>query len=134
MRPDIQENNLIVKLTFEFGVDILNFCDELTELRKFVVANQLLRAGISVGNNVVEAQNAESKADFIHKMKISAKEGDEVERLLKLCNAAKNYPSTTHLIEKINSINKVLNKIIGTTKNNQLISKSSNQQIKKNDA
>lgn len=135
MRPDIHKDNLIVKLTFEFGVDILNFCDELSAMRKYVVADQLLRAGLSVGNNSVEAQNAESKADFIHKMKIAAKEGDEVERLLLLCQAAKNYPDTTPLIKKIESINKVLNKIIATTKNNQLISKSPNQLItKKNNA
>lgn len=117
MRPDVEENNLIIKLTFEFGVDILNFCDELAGMKKFVVADQLLRAGISVGNNAVEAQNAESRADFVHKMKIAAKEGDEVERLLKLCKAAKNYPDTSCLISKAASINRVLNKIISTTKN-----------------
>lgn len=129
MRQELQEKNLIVRLTFEFGVDILNFCDVLSEKRKYVVADQLLRAGISVGNNVVEAQNAESKADFIHKMKIAGKEGDEVERLLLLCKAAKNYPDTSELLLKIESINKILNKIIGTSKNNQLISKSAKQQI-----
>lgn len=121
MHPERAEKNLIVKLTFDFGVEILNFADELQRLKKYVVADQLLRAGLSVGNNVCEAQNAESKADFIHKMKIAAKEGDEVERMLLLCKHANSYPDTSALIDQINSINRVLTKIIATTKGSRKI-------------
>jgi len=49
------------------------------------VARQLLKAGTSIGANVREVQNAESKTDFIHKMKIAAKETDETEYWLELC-------------------------------------------------
>lgn len=77
-----------------------------------------------IGANVKEAQNAESKADFIHKMKIAAKEADEVEYLLKLCKAARSYPENEVLLNKIESIIKVLSKIIGTSKR-----QSSNHQI-----
>jgi four helix bundle protein len=38
------------------------------------MAFQIFRSGTSIGANIKEAQNAESKADFIHKMKIAAKE------------------------------------------------------------
>ncbi len=48
---------------------------------------------LQFGANVWEAQNAESKADFIHKMKISAKEADEVKYWLKICELAESYPS-----------------------------------------
>jgi four helix bundle protein len=39
-----------------------------------VISCQLLKSGTSIGANIHEAQNAESKADFIHKMKIATKE------------------------------------------------------------
>ena len=67
MRND--RDNLIVKLTLEFAMDIISYCEVLEEQRKYVMAKQLLKAGTSIGANVREAQNAESKADFIHKMK-----------------------------------------------------------------
>jgi four helix bundle protein len=57
---------------------IIDFCEELERKRKFVIANQLLKAGTSIGANIHEAQNAESRADFIHKVKIAAKEVEEV--------------------------------------------------------
>jgi four helix bundle protein len=58
---------------------------------KYVIAKQILKAGTSIGANVREAQNAESKIDFIHKMKIAAKEADETEYWLLLCNRSNAY-------------------------------------------
>ena len=77
MRND--KDNLIVNITFEFALEIIEFAEELEGLRKFVIANQILKSGTSIGANVREAQNAESKNDFIHKLKIAAKEADETE-------------------------------------------------------
>jgi four helix bundle protein len=51
----------------------MNFADLLEQKRKFVFANQILKSGTSIGADVSEAQNAESKADFIHKIKIAAR-------------------------------------------------------------
>ena len=72
-------DNLIVKLSLEFALDIITLAEKLEELKKFIIARQLLKSGTSIGANIREAQNAESKADFIHKMKIAAKEADETE-------------------------------------------------------
>ena len=77
MRNDKQ--NPIVDKSFHFAVEIVEFCDLLYENKKYVIAQQLLKSGTSIGANIREAQNAESKADFIHKMKIAAKEADETE-------------------------------------------------------
>jgi len=74
-------------------------------------------SGTSIGANVREAQNAESKADFIHKLKISAKEADETEYWLTLCKLSENYPLSEELLIDLNSIIKVLSKIISSTKN-----------------
>ncbi len=119
-------DNPILKLTFEFSLEIMEFVEGLEEKRKYVVANQLLKSGTSVGANVREAQNAESKADFIHKMKIAAKEADETQYWLELCAASKNYPGNKQLEEKIFVIIKILSKIVGSSKNRAKIVELSN--------
>jgi len=116
-----------MELTFQFSLKIIEYSDLLNENRKFVFANQLLRSGTSIGANVREAQNAESKADFIHKLKIAAKEANETEYWLQLCKHAVEYPDPVGLLEEITSINKVLNKIIGSSKKGVI--KSLNNQI-----
>jgi len=116
MRND--KDNLIVDLTLDFALEIIDYCEKLEELRKYVISRQLLKSGTSIGANVSEAQNAESRADFIHKLKIAAKEADETKYWLKLCKMSKHYPDPAGLTDKINSINNVLSKIISSTKNN----------------
>ncbi len=110
------KENLIVKLTFEFALEAIQYVEVLESKRKYNMANQLFRSATSIGANVREAQNAESKNDFIHKLKIAAKEADETEYWIHLSKHSENYPDPQLLIVKINSINKVLSKIISTTK------------------
>ena len=81
-----------------------------------MIANQLLKSGTSIGANIREAQNAESKVDFIHKFKIAAKEIEETMYWLELCKFSKNYQSPNELIEQINNISRIVNKIIITSK------------------
>ena len=110
------KENVIVTLTFKFALDIISYCDTLQENRKFVIANQLLKSGTSIGANIREAQNAESKADFIHKFKISAKEIEETIYWLELCKYSKDYPNVDQLLDQVNTIARVVNKIIITSK------------------
>ena len=112
------KDNLIMKLSFEFAADILRFTETLEHQKKFVVANQLARSGTSIGSNIREAQNAESKADFIHKVKIAAKEADETEYWLLLCKELKYAEGPEKLLLQLESILKVLNKIISSSKIN----------------
>lgn len=112
-----KEKNLIVELTFDFALGIIKYAELLEKDRKFVLATQLLKSGTSIGANVREAQNAESKADFIHKMKIAAKEADEVEYWLLLCDKSEGYPDCKNLLSSCASIIKVLSKIIASSKN-----------------
>lgn len=116
MKEELKKNNLIVQLSFEFAVSVIALCEQLEKERKWSLANQILRATLSIGANVKEAQNAESKPDFIHKMKIAAKESEEVEFYFEVCNAAPQLPNVGELLQKVQSINRVLNKIIGTSK------------------
>ena len=79
------KENVIIKLTFQFALEIVKYCEDLQSNKKFVIANQLLKSRTSIGANIREAQNAESKADFIHKFKIAAKEIEETTYWLELC-------------------------------------------------
>ena len=120
-----KEKNLIVDLTFDLALKIIKYVEILEKDRKYVIGRQLLKSGTSIGANVREAQNAESKIDFIHKLKIAAKEADETEYWLLLCKNAEAYENCDELLQNCSSIIKVLSKIIATSK----LSSSSNQQI-----
>ena len=74
-----QGRNVIVELSFEFALEIIKYAELLETGRKYIIARQLFRSGTSIGANIREAQNAESRPDFIHKLKIAAKEADETE-------------------------------------------------------
>ena len=113
---DRYKENVILKLSFEFAIDVVKYSEELDKLRKFTFSKQIIRSGTSIGANVKEAQNAESKADFIHKLKIALKEADELEYWLYLCQELDGYPSPEELLKKLNGIIKVLNKIISKTR------------------
>jgi len=114
MRSD--KENPIVDKSFQFAIEIVEFCDLLYEQKKFVIGQQLLKSGTSIGANIREAQNAESKADFIHKMKIAAKEADETEYWLLICKNVESYPTNLDLIEKVKELMRILSKIISTSK------------------
>jgi len=110
------KKNLIMDLSFDFAGDVVHYCQELQKERSFTIANQLIKAGTSIGANVREAQNGESVADFIHKIKIAAKEAEEAEYWLLLSMAATGGPANSEMIDKLTVIKKILNKIITTSK------------------
>ena len=115
MRND--KENIIVTKTFNFALEIIDFSEMLFTEKRFSLANQIFKAGTSVGANVREAQNAESKADFIHKMKISAKEADETEYWLLLCKHSQHLSTPSDdFLQKLKEIQLILSKIISTSK------------------
>ena len=72
------EKGIIVKKSFALALSIIQSYKYLVEeKREYVMSKQMLRSGTAVGALVREAQNAESKKDFIHKMGIAQKECDE---------------------------------------------------------
>ncbi|TVR38049.1 MAG: four helix bundle protein [Bacteroidia bacterium] len=110
------EKNIILDNSFSFALNIIQYCELLEKHRKYVISKQLLRSGTSIGASVREAQNAESSADFCHKMKIASKEAEETDYWLLLCESSANYPTPGGLLNEINSIKKLLGKIISTVK------------------
>ncbi|HJZ39309.1 MAG TPA: four helix bundle protein [Bacteroidales bacterium] len=114
----MQRENPVLELSFQFALDIIDFAEKLEEKRNFVLSNQVLRSGTSIGANVREAQSSESKQDFIHKMKIASKEAEETEYWLLLCKFSKNYPRDERLLDKVLELKKLLGKIISSAKTN----------------
>lgn len=86
------------------------------------MSKQLLRAGTSIGANVREAQNAESAADFVHKMAIAQKECDETMYWLELLKATDYLTDSEFqsLHRDAEDVLSIIKRIIVTTKNNRL--------------
>ncbi|HLN95087.1 MAG TPA: four helix bundle protein [Flavobacterium sp.] len=111
------EEPTISKRTFDFSLRIIQLADNLEQRRRFVLANQLLRSGTSIGANVREASAAESRKDFIHKMAIASKEARETLYWLQLIQFAEsNLPELEDRVSEIKSIVNILTKIVKTTK------------------
>ena len=79
------KDSVIAEKTVDFAVRIVKFykylCDEKKE---YVLSKQILRSGTSIGANVRESKNAQSKADFISKLNIALKEADETQYWLEI--------------------------------------------------
>ena len=79
------KENLIKDKSFEFALKIIELYKYLRcEMKEYILAKQLLRAGTSIGANVREAIVAQSKKEFIAKMNICLKEAHETEYWLAL--------------------------------------------------
>ncbi len=117
------QENIILQKTIAFSLQTIEYVEILEQNRKYVIARQLLKSATSIGANMHEAQQAESKIDFIHKCKIASKEIEETKYWLTLCKEASHYPICDHLIDALLSIEKIINKIIASAKRNVLIRK-----------
>jgi len=115
------KENIIKNKSFDFAVRIVKLNQYLcTNKKEFVLSKQLLRSGTSVGAMVREAEHAETKVDFKHKMGIAQKEINETLYWLELLKATDYL--TTEQFEDINppavEIIKIITTIIKTTKSN----------------
>ena len=81
----MKSNNLIHDLSKAFAVRIVRLSQRLqNEHHEYVLSRQILKSGTSIGANVRESRNAQSKADFINKLNIALKESDETDYWLEL--------------------------------------------------
>ena len=104
------KNNLMADLTENFALRVIEMYRYLRkEKHEYVISLQVYRSGTSIGANVSESKNAQSKADFISKLNIALKEASETEFWLRLL-----FKSQTISEEEFNSLQNDLNIIIGT--------------------
>ena len=88
IESEVTMENVIETKSFNFSIRIVNLYNHLkNEKQEFVMSKQMLRCGTSIGANVAEAEQAQSKADFISKMNIVLKETAETKYWLKLLKA-----------------------------------------------
>lgn len=119
-------DNFIADYTEDFGLRIVNLYKYLRkEKKEYIMSMQLYRSGTSIGANVAESKNAQSKADFISKLSIALKEAGESDYWLKLLLKSQ----TINKIE-YDSIKNDLNIIIGTLIK---IIKTTKENLKKNE-
>jgi len=114
-----KKENIIYDKSFQFAVDTVNLYKSLTsEHKEFVLSKQILKSGRSVGANIREADNAESKADFIHKMSIAQKEADETIYWLELLYTTEfiTEPAYKELNEKAVELIRIIKAIIISSK------------------
>lgn len=105
--------------SFRFAVRIVKLCNYLSASKKeHVLSKQLLRAGTSIGANISEAEQAQSRADFVSKMNIALKEAVETNYWLRLLHAT-DYLSDeefSSIHSDCRELEKMLTAIVKSTK------------------
>ena len=111
--------NIVEEKSFQFAIRIVRLYQYLRSKKKeFVLSKQLLRSGTSIGANVAEAQQAQSRADFLSKINIALKEAAETEYWLRLLRATdymaeKEFRS---IYDDCEQVKKLLVSIVKSTK------------------
>ena len=111
--------NVIEIKSFDFAVRIVNLYKYLTAFKKeYVLSKQLLRSGTSVGANVAEAEQAQSRPDFVSKMNIALKETSETKYWIKLLKATDflSEKESSSLLSDCVELEKLLVSIIKSSK------------------
>jgi len=119
---DIRMKNEVLELSFNFAVKIVLFCRKLNKSSRdnFVISNQLLKSGTSIGANIEEANAAQSKKDFLSKMYLAFKESRETNYWLRII-VNSQIDDSSELVELIKiskSLIKILSSITKTTREN----------------
>ncbi|WP_461093392.1 four helix bundle protein [Spirosoma gilvum] len=118
----MKKENAVLEKSFRFAIRSIRLYQHLKDNRKeFILSKQMLRSGTSIGANVREGNNAESKADFIHKMGMAQKEADETMYWLELLRET-DYLTVNEfdsIHQDANELLKLIRSIILTAKNNK---------------
>jgi four helix bundle protein len=116
-----ENKNILTKKSFAFAVRIIKLYQYLpNEKKEFVLSKQLLRSGTAIGALIREAQNAESKPDFIHKLGVAQKECDETIYWLELLKEAcfLNQQQYLSICNEAKELLKMIRSAIITSKKN----------------
>ncbi len=113
-------DNTIKDKSFGFAVRIVKLCKYLqTSQKEYLLTKQLLRSGTSIGANVSESQQAQSRPDFISKLNIALKEAAETEYWLKLLHETDylNNDQFASIMSDCDEVKSLLVSIVKSTKN-----------------
>lgn len=105
-------SNPLKEKSYAFAVTIIKLCQDLSGNRKeFILSKQILRSGTSIGSAVEEANQGESRADFIHKLAIANKEAHETRYWLRLLRDT-GYIDTVTFEQCINDCEEIIKLLI----------------------
>lgn len=113
-------DNVIENKSFQFAIRIVRLYKFLCEEKKeYILSKQLLRAGTSIGANVTESQQAQSKPDFVSKISIALKEASETKYWIKLLGATEylSENQTKSILDDCVEIEKISVTILKSAKN-----------------
>lgn len=116
----MEKQNIIATKSLEFGKTILRFSEVLSKSGQVVIAKQLLRSGTAIGANIWESQEAQSKADFVHKVKLALKEANETIYWLKLCEMLVDQKQLEPVTAQVWEMKRIMSKIVMTSKLNMI--------------
>ena len=117
------ENNILVDKSIAFAIRIVNCYNYLSEQKKeFTMSKQMFRSGTSIGANIHEAIQGQSRADFVSKMNIALKEASETSYWLLVLHKTAFLDDRVYQSLKcdIDEIIRILIATIKTTKKNDL--------------
>jgi len=115
----IMSKNIVINKSKAFAIRIIRLYQYLkNEKKEFVLSKQILRSGTSIGANVREAHQGQSRRDFIAKMSIALKEASETEYWLELLYETDYiaYDPFKSIYSECNELNKLLISILKTSK------------------
>ena len=111
--------NTVAEKSFHFAIRIVKLYRYLCKKeQEYSLARQLLRSGTSIGANVAEAQQAQSRADFISKLSIALKEASETNYWIQLLAATDYLPQNgaDSILADCRELEKLLTAILNSTK------------------
>lgn len=119
MPENYDKDNVVLKKSFEFALEIIELYKVLKSKNEFVISKQLLRSGTSIGANIEEANAAQTKKDFATKMSIASKESRETRYWLRLLSKSKlvEYDYNNYL-NKIDELIRIITAIVKTAQSN----------------
>ena len=114
-------NNVLADKSIDFAIRIVNCYQYLmTEKKEYIISKQMFRSGTSIGANIHEGIQAQSKNDFISKLSISLKEASETSYWLKVLKRTEYISEVMYssLLSDLDEIIRILIATIKTTKKN----------------
>ena len=113
------KESIVQKKSFEFSLKIIALYRQLQLEKEFIISNQILRSGTSIGANIEEALAGQSKRDFTAKMSISSKEARETKYWLRLLKESElTNIDVNSLILDIHELIRILTSIVKTSQSN----------------
>ena len=113
------KDNVVLEKSYAFASRIVKLYKYLsTERKEYILSKQILRSGTSIGANVEEAVAAASRADFVNKLTVAAKEARQTDYWLRLLHDNDYLPTPlfTSLQTDAIEIKKIIGSIVITTK------------------